>query len=295
MAMEHLIVPIMSATVRSFNIWAALLAALFITNAGSSLADERPARVVSVNVCTDQLGMLLAPPEQLVSVSFLAREELNSAMHKEAQNYQINFADIEEIVLLKPDLVLVHEWTSPLLLSTFAHFNIPYERFSTPVNLEDIPAQIERMGQILGRENEAHMIIENFTQRLDEIERSFEGVEGSLTMVTYGPNGWVGNAKSLSSDIIERAGFDLLSKDLGLEFGGYLPLETLVMAQPDVILVSNDYPGHSRAEALLSHQALRAGSSQMARLSNESTLGCAIPHVLNAYEELLMIKKRQLS
>jgi iron complex transport system substrate-binding protein len=50
-----------------------LAAALVITFAGAAAADA-PARVVSVNLCTDQLAMLIAAPGQLQSVSWLAAD-----------------------------------------------------------------------------------------------------------------------------------------------------------------------------------------------------------------------------
>mgnify|MGYP006999250795 CR=1 FL=1 len=43
-----------------------------------------PARVVSMNLCTDQLAMALAAPGQLISVSYIARDPRASAMAEEA-------------------------------------------------------------------------------------------------------------------------------------------------------------------------------------------------------------------
>ena len=59
------------------------LAALVQTGAAWAEADAPapvPARVVSINLCTDQLAMLLAAPGQLLSVSHLAREPQSSSM-----------------------------------------------------------------------------------------------------------------------------------------------------------------------------------------------------------------------
>ncbi|MEO0811096.1 MAG: hypothetical protein AAFW82_10790, partial [Pseudomonadota bacterium] len=49
-------------------LWAFGIAALVSANA----SDAAPRRVVSMNLCTDQLAMLLAAPGQLYSVSYLA-------------------------------------------------------------------------------------------------------------------------------------------------------------------------------------------------------------------------------
>ncbi len=58
-----------------FALWAG------VVWAGSVWAGP-PERVVSVNLCTDQLAMLLAAPGQLISVSHLASDPLSSSMVK---------------------------------------------------------------------------------------------------------------------------------------------------------------------------------------------------------------------
>ena len=47
-------------------------------------ANEAPERVVSMNLCTDQLAMLLAGPGQLASVTYIATHPRASAMAEEA-------------------------------------------------------------------------------------------------------------------------------------------------------------------------------------------------------------------
>ena len=58
---------------------ALLLAAVLAASLSPALADA-PGRVVSINLCTDQLAMMLAAPGQLVSVSHLASEVQSSSM-----------------------------------------------------------------------------------------------------------------------------------------------------------------------------------------------------------------------
>ena len=75
-------------------------------------AAAAPARVVSTNLCTDQLAMLLAAPGQLVSVSWLAADPRSSTMAAEAARYPANHGLAEEIFLLSPDLVLAGSYTA---------------------------------------------------------------------------------------------------------------------------------------------------------------------------------------
>ena len=70
------------------------------------LPAHQPRRVVSINLCTDQLAMMMAGPGQLVSVSHLAGDPTYSTMPEAAAAYPANRGLAEEVYLLKPDLVL---------------------------------------------------------------------------------------------------------------------------------------------------------------------------------------------
>lgn len=70
---------------------------------------------------------------------------------------------------------------------------------------------------------------------------------------------------SLIDAALRRAGFDNLAERLGIEGYLYLPLETLIAAQPDVLIVNDPratYP--SLAEAVLRHPSLAAAISPTA-------------------------------
>ena len=51
-----------------------------------AIASDLP-RVVSVNVCTDQLVMLLADPDQILSLSDLSDDPRNSVMAEHAAQF----------------------------------------------------------------------------------------------------------------------------------------------------------------------------------------------------------------
>ena len=73
---------------------AALASAAALLVAGSADA-EAPTRVVSMNLCTDQLAMLLADEGQLLSVSHIAFDPLASPMVEEAAGYEKNHGQAE--------------------------------------------------------------------------------------------------------------------------------------------------------------------------------------------------------
>ena len=63
-------------------------------------------RSASLNLCTDEYLLLLAEPRQIVGVSYLARDPLESPLWREARRFPGNRGSIEEILPLRPSLLL---------------------------------------------------------------------------------------------------------------------------------------------------------------------------------------------
>ena len=245
-------------------------------------ADTAPARVASLNLCTDQLAMLIAAPGQLVSISWLARDPGYSAMARAAMDYPINHGRAEELYVLKPDLVLADVWSSAATISMLTRLGIRVEQFTPGQSMEEIRANMLKMGAILGREAEAAALVAAFDARLAALSapppRRPRAAQYSANSYTFG-------TQSLAGQIIGTAGFDNIARETGLEAGGTLPLEVLVMAAPDMLIAGEGAPGESRAEDVLRHPAL-AGIDHAAVLSG-ADWSCATPFVLEAVSDLV--------
>ena len=63
-------------------------------------------RAASLNLCTDEYLLLLAEPRQIVGISYLARDPLETALWKQARHYPGNRGSIEEVLPLRPNLLL---------------------------------------------------------------------------------------------------------------------------------------------------------------------------------------------
>lgn len=70
------------------------------------LASGASARVASLNLCTDEYLLLLGRPEQIVSVSYLSHDPLESPLWKVARRYKGNRGSIEDVLTVKPTMVL---------------------------------------------------------------------------------------------------------------------------------------------------------------------------------------------
>lgn len=254
-----------------------LVAALAL---GGAAAADAPARVVSVNLCTDKLALLLAAPGQIVSVSRLAHDDDSSAMAEAARAIPANGSGAEEVYLLQPDLVLAGTFTDPATVQMLRDLGIAVELFEPTRSLADVPPDLERMGRLLGRDAQAAAMIAGYERDLAALQVD---LEPRPRAALYYVNSYTAGDRSLAGDILRVAGFDNVAAETGLDWGGVLPLEQLVMLAPDVIIEGRDYPGQARAEDNLNHPALAAlkGTRKAGHLTDRDWI-CGTPQVLEA-------------
>ncbi|MDU8945151.1 ABC transporter substrate-binding protein [Ovoidimarina sediminis] len=245
-------------------------------------AETPPGRVVSINLCTDQLAMMLAAPGQLVSVSYLARDPMSSAMVADAAAYPPNRGLAEDVFLLQPDLVVAGAWTTPATAAMLERLGVRVERFGIAATPEEITGQIRRMGALLGRDPEAEAMANRF---LDDVARLAASAAAAPRgrAATYHANGFTSGTGELSDLILSLAGYRNIADEIGLSTGGHLPLETLVLAVPDLVVTGERFPGVSRSEDVMGHPSL---DHLAARAETDAGWVCGLPHILSAVEGL---------
>lgn len=277
----------MSAFARASDRLRVILAALGLW-LGAACAHAAPERVVSLNLCTDQLAMLLAAPGQLVSVSFLSQDPRSSSMAGQARAYPANHGRAEEVFLLTPDLVLAGSYTSRAAVSMLERLGVRVEVFPPERSFNDIRAHLRRMGALLGQEARAEALIAQFDADLAELQ-----VPGGArpNAALYSANGYTTGTGTLADEILQAGGFDNLAAQAGLPGGGTLALERLVLLGPDLILTSPRYPGDSRAEALMDHPALGALMEGKPILATDADWTCGTPYVLRAVARLVALRR----
>lgn len=246
------------------------------------MAEAPPARVVSMNLCSDQLAMMLAAPGQLISVSAIATDPLVSPMWQEASAYQANFGGAEEIFLLEPDLVVAANWSDPAVISMLQRLDIPVAQINIATSLDEIPGLIAEMGALLHRETEAAALVTQFEADLAALRSPPDGPRAAF----YYPNGYTLGASGLSHEILTAAGFRHIAAEAGRSFGTYLALEMLILTDPDLIISATPYAGASRSEEVLRHPALRSLIAAGHGTVSGPEWVCGTPHVLDALRNL---------
>jgi len=252
---------------------------------GVAQGREAPTKVVSINLCTDQLLLMLAAPGQIASVSYLARDPDSSFMARAAGVYPLNHARAEELIALRPGLVLAGAYSDPRLLQLLRSLGMQVEQFPLTHSISGIETDIRRLAGLLGRERRGAALITRMRARLARIATPTPTPPRQRPKALfYQPRGYTSGRHTLQDEALGLAGWRNLAADLGIE--GYAPidLERLLLARPQQIFSSEPVSGaYSRARQLLDHPALRAllGDRPMVQIPYKYWI-CAGPMIADA-------------
>lgn len=263
----------MSVFARLSSVAAALAAC-----ASGAFADA-PERVVSMNLCTDQLALMIGAPGQVISVSTVAVDPLSSVVAEEASGLPLNAGRAEEIYAMAPDLVLAADWSDPFAVALLRDLGVEVAQVASVSSLDAIAPTVREMGRLLGREAVAEAMAAEVEARLTELVPV--AADAPVAAIYY-PSGYSLGAGTLTHEIVTAAGFRNMGAEAGLAGGGTLALETLLMDPPDLLVTTPSYAGASRAEAVMSHPALAA----LPRVESGAAWGCGTPAVLDAIDAL---------
>lgn len=200
--------------------------------------------VVSLNLCTDQFLLALAP-ERIAALSFLARDPTLSVFAKAAQSHPWVQADAEAVLALAPDLVLAANWGAQATLAALERHGTHVVRGNLPQDFAAIRTETNRLGQLLGADARAAQLLAQMDAVLAVVP-----VRQSVEAVLLQPRGYTGQVGSLTDAIMVAAGLRNVAPT------SRMTLEDIATLRPK-LLVMADAPGYpSLATDFLRHPVL---------------------------------------
>ncbi len=197
-----------------------------------------PQRIISLNLCADELLLRLVPRERILSITSLAQDPANSSVAKLAAGIPTNRGLAEEIIPLAPDLVIAGAFTTRNTVSTLRRFGIKVLDMGVPGSLDDAYAQIHEMGEALGAQKEAEEMIASLKATIPATAPPADLTPPRAVVVR--PNGFTAGRGTMADDLIRRAGLDNVASRLSPDRLGQLSLEEIVSARPQVLILDTD-------------------------------------------------------
>jgi iron complex transport system substrate-binding protein len=239
------------------------------------LGASATARVASLNLCTDEYLLLLAKPEQVVSVSYLSQDPLESPLWRAARRYRGNQGSIEDVLTLKPTLVLTMGGAGRATRSLASRLHMRSLDLPYGASLEDVEQNLRSVAAALGEPERANPWI----ARIEQLRRTTPQQAGDAIWISGHGDSLAPN--SLGAQWLRLAGFQQRALP-----GSKATLETLLENPPKVLIRSNYRSGQmSGGTQWLEHPIVRrAGARQI--VTDGRTWTCTGPLMIPEIERL---------
>lgn len=237
---------------RQLGIFLSVVLALLLA---STEASAKPMRVASLNLCTDQLLLLLVPPERIVSISALALDRHSSFMADAAKGHRINHGKSEEILPLSPDLVLASGYAARPTVELLRRLGHRVEVLPMSTDIAGIRANISTVAALVGEEEKGRELLAEMDKRIARIQTQVTGAKEKA--IFYQPRGYTSGKHTLQDEALRLAGWVNVAAEIGIEGYSSIGLEELLLSQPAQIFTSSYAPGtSSMAQRQLQHPVI---------------------------------------
>jgi iron complex transport system substrate-binding protein len=233
----------------------ALVGLLLAMAAGAVGAAEPPRRIVSFNLCADQLALALADPGQIAALSPYAADPALSTVAEAAKSFPTLGWEAEGALAVRPDLVLVGPDDRTAIRRMLQRFGLAVEEVALVTDLAAARHQIRLLAQRLGHPRRGEALV----AALDAAAARLAAVRPNAprTALVIERGGYAAGADSLVAALLALAGLHP-PPQAPRGYGGFVPLETLLMLRPDVIVLK-DAPTEAADQGalFLTHPALQ--------------------------------------
>jgi len=217
-------------------------------------AADQP-RIASINVCTDQLLLKLADPEQIVGLSPYARDPARSWAATDAAKYPLLSGEAEDVLVLKPDVVVAGRFTKRATRELLKDKGLRVAEFDVADSLDDAKRQMLRMGDVVGHRDRAEAQVANLDAAIARAKAA--AARTHYRVLSLARRGWVSGEDSLLSSLLAATGLSNAAAEIGVRSGGFASLEAIVKMKPDLILLAdNSSFAEDQGQAFLLHPAL---------------------------------------
>lgn len=260
-----------------------LLVLVLCFGPGAALAEPKH-RIASLNLCTDQLVLMLAKPENIVGLSPMVRDCQNAVLCEQARAVPSLRVSAEAVVAHQPDIVLGGTYTARVAMQVARSLGLPVVALRPADKLDDIPTQIMTVADAIGEPEQGRQLVAAFRARLAEL--SVTAPNGPVAAI-YAANGFVTQPASLPDDVLRHAGFQNYTGRKGMGHMLKLPLETLIVHPPDLLILDRSGQGYSIAQAMLDNPVLQNAFPQAHKADIPARLWlCGLPQTLDVISRL---------
>ncbi|MGC4250152.1 MAG: ABC transporter substrate-binding protein [Sphingobium sp.] len=196
---------------------------------------ERPRRIVSLNLCSDQLVLALADRSQIAGLTRNATDPEMSAAAATARDLHLLSGSAEEVLAIDPDLVIGMPARRSPALAVLKEQHYRAIDLKPAHDYRDIVQSIRTVADAVGHPERGEALIARMDAGLSSLPRPRSGAVAAY----YQRRGFLTGTGTLMDDLMQRVGVVNLAARLGKPPLSHMSLEEMVAASPDYLIVDS--------------------------------------------------------
>ena len=248
--------------------------------------DKKPERIVSMAPSTTEIVAALGGEDRLVGrTKYCNYPESVNVLPEIGGTKDPN---VEKIIELQPDLVVGSTHVAQEVIEKLREVGIPTVFVNEQENFEGTYSAIEKVGQLIGEEDNAKKIVDGMKKKVEETAKKVQEVSSDDKLkvyycIGYGDYDSTAGGDTFIGEIINLSGGVNIAQDVQ---GWSYSKEKIVENEPDIIIV----PSHSNMiEGLKTadfYKDLKAIKEDMVFEIDGDMISRQGPRIADAFEEM---------
>jgi iron complex transport system substrate-binding protein len=190
------------------------------------------------------------------------------------------------VLRLDPDIVVAGAYTSRATVGLLRRLGFEVLEIGLPRDIPTVRRQILDVAAALGVPERGRALVRAFDARL--AAAAVHGTQDPPDALIYEANGIAIGSGELADAALRAAGLGNLAADMGARGMTALPLERLIVAEPDLLVLQTEEDAPpSRAQSVLRHPALQGLAARRAMVTIPRVLWtCGGPQLAEAVSRL---------
>ena len=202
---------------------------------------SKPKRILTFAMYTDQIVLGLVTSNHLVGINTLLDDPVLSNIIPIAKKIskKIGNPGAEEVLSMKPDLVIVSDWTQAEKIQSMRDLGLKVVSVKSPETIQDAKEAVSQVAAAIGEPEKGKQLIGMMDKKLEEIREKTSKIKSEqrknivlLSLMTaYGGAGCAYDDACREANVINGIAA------AGLKTGQQLTKEMLIKINPDIMLM----------------------------------------------------------
>ena len=263
-------------------------AGLALILSAPAVAAAPPQRIVSLNLCTDQILVDLVPRERIAAVTHLATDATVSAAPEKLAGLRITRGAAEDVLSLDPDLIIAGAYTTPATVDLLRRLGRRVVVVSLPDSVAGVRSLIGEIAAAVEESSAGARLIADMDARLARVRTTSKSDGVRPAALVYQINNYIAGGGTLVDEALSLAGFRNQGVQVATLASGKTELESIIAAPPDLMVLATKPDAYATAAGdNLRHPALARLMQQVPNIVLAWPLWlCGTQHIATAIEQL---------